>query len=176
MSIHRYPPASLYADYARAAFGLLLTVTPLLFLELSAWVAVPLAACGVLFLAFAMKALLRHLSSIELTDHAVALHGPFARSIPWHELKGIKLDYYATRRERGSGWMQLSLKGGGTRISAESTLEGFDRLAERAAEAARHNGALLEARTRTNLEALGIELPAEQSPGDAPEEKGQPHP
>ena len=68
--------------------------------------------------------------------------------------------------------MQLSLTGSGTRISAESTLEGFDRLAERAAAAARRNGAPLEARTRTNLEALGIEVPAEQSSEGTTHDRG----
>jgi hypothetical protein len=167
MSLHRYPPASVYADYARAGMGLLMTVTPLIFLDLSRWVAVPLAACGLLFLAFAVKALLRHLSSIEVTDEAIARHGPFSRSIRWDKLSAMKLSYYATRRERGSGWMQLLLKGAGTRINVESTLEGFDGVAERAADAARQNGVALDTRTVTNLEAMGIEVPAEETSEDS---------
>lgn len=159
MSIHRYPPRSLYADYARAGAGLLLTVGPLVSVPLSPWVAVPLGACALLFLAFALKALLRQLSSIELTDEAVVLHGPVSRTIGWNELTAFALSYYATRRERGSGWMQLSLKGRGHRIAAESTLDGFDQLVRRANEAARRNGVPLSDRTIANLEALGIELP-----------------
>ena len=169
MSLHRYPPGSIYADYARAGFGLLLTVTPLLLLDLSGWVAVPLAICAALFLAFAIKAGLRQASAIELTDDAVVRHGPLQRTIRLGELDTVKLSYYATRRERGSGWMQLSLRGGGKRISAESTLSGFDQVVETAASAARQNGVVLGRRTLDNIEALGIEVPSQtDSLEDAP--------
>jgi hypothetical protein len=45
----RYPLATLYADYLRAAFGLALTLGPLLLLELADVVVVPLAALGLVF-------------------------------------------------------------------------------------------------------------------------------
>ena len=51
----RYPLAALYADYLRAAFGLALTVGPLLLLELADVVVAPLAALGLVFAWFGMR-------------------------------------------------------------------------------------------------------------------------
>lgn len=160
VQVLQYQTGKVYADYGRAAFGLFLTLTPLLLLELSPWVGVPLAACAALFLAFAAKAMLAQLSRIEVTDEAVNLRGPLNRTIRWDELASLKLSYYATRREKGSGWMQLALGSGSSRMSIESTLDGFDQLVERAIEAASRNRVPLSDRTIDNVEALGLAVPA----------------
>ena len=48
MSQHRYPMATLYADYGRVAFGLAATLGPLLLLDLARPVAMLLAALAAL--------------------------------------------------------------------------------------------------------------------------------
>src|SRR3546814_13308044 len=44
-----------------------------------------------------------------------------------------------TRRDRTQGWMHMTLKGGGRTLTLESTISGFDDIAEQASEAARGN-------------------------------------
>ena len=90
----------------------------------------------------------------------------FTKKIDWRALRGLELRYYATKRDRTMGWMQLTLKGrdagagigGTTVVRLESTLDGFDALTRRAAQAAQANDLLLSSATLTNLGARGIKV------------------
>ena len=129
MSRHHYPVGALSSDYMRVAVGLALTLGPLLLLELAAPIAWLLAALAVLFFWFGLRTGLRQLSAVELSPQAIAIRGPFGRSLAWDELARMKLAYYAPRswssarrrdrqherrraeRERQRGWLQLTLRG-----------------------------------------------------------------
>src|SRR3546814_3256632 len=69
-----------------------------------------------------------------------------------------------TRRDRTQGWMHMTLKGGGRTLTLESTISGFDDIAEQASEAARGNGLKLRDATQENLVALGIVDPPQPVP------------
>ncbi|WP_448191726.1 hypothetical protein [Azospirillum sp. sgz301742] len=155
--ILRYPPAGLMGDYARAAAGLAMTVSPLLLLTLTVWIAVPLGLAAILFAAFAARTAQRHVTRVVVDEDGVRAEGPLGGAVRWDALSGLRLRYYATRRDRTDGWLVLTLTGGG-RVRVESTLDGFDALAERAAEAARRNAVPLDRATQDNLLALGIDL------------------
>jgi hypothetical protein len=153
----RYPITALYADYLRAAFGLALTAGPLLLLDLAAAVAALLGVFGLLFAWFGMRTVLRHLSRVELSGNAIALCGPVARRLAWDDLERMKLAYYAPRRSRDDGWMQLTLRGrDGCAIQLDSTLAGFDQVLGQASRAARAKALSLDAATHANLAALGL--------------------
>ena len=111
----RYPIASLYPDYLRAAFGVALTLGPLLLLEVADVVKAPLAVLGLLFAWFGIRTVSRHLSRVELSGSAIALRGPVSRHLAWGQLERMKLAYYAPRRSRDDGWLQLTLRGAGGR-------------------------------------------------------------
>ena len=154
----RYPLAALYADYLRAAFGLALTVGPLLLLELADVLVVPLAALGLVFAWFGMRTVLRHLSRVELSESVIAVRGPVSRYLAWGDLELMKLAYYAPRRARDDGWLQLTLRGaGGRSIRLDSTLTGFDQVLRMASRAARAKALPLDAATHANLATLGLE-------------------
>ena len=158
----RYPRGVLLADHARALGGLVLTAGPLALLRVSPWVGWPLALCAALFALFALRTLLRHGTRLTLDENVLRREGPFGTvALPWAELSGLSLRYYATRRARPGrepeGWMQMTLSGPQARIRIDSTLEGFDAIAERAAEAALRNGVALTPVTLDNLMALGID-------------------
>jgi hypothetical protein len=154
----RYPLAILYADYLRAAFGLGLTLGPLLLLEVADVVVAPLAALGLLFAWFGMRTAARHLSRVELSGSAIALRGPVPRHLAWNDLERLKLAYYAPRRSRDDGWLQLTLRGAGGRpIRLDSTLAGFDQVLGVASRAARAKALPMDAATHANLAALGLE-------------------
>jgi hypothetical protein len=153
----RYPLAALYADYLRAAFGLALTVGPLLLLDVAQAMAALLGVLGLLFAWFGMRTVVRHLSRVELSGNAIALCGPVTRRLAWNDLEHIKLAYYAPRRSREGGWMQLTLRGSeGCAIRLDSTLAGFDRVLGEASRAAIAKALSMDAATRANLAALGL--------------------
>ena len=154
----RYPIASLYPDYLRAAFGVALTLGPLLLLEVADVVKAPLAVLGLLFAWFGIRTVSRHLSRVELSGSAIALRGPVSRHLAWGQLERMKLAYYAPRRSRDDGWLQLTLRGaGGRSIRLDSTLVGFDQVVGVASRAARVKDLPLDAATHANLAALGLE-------------------
>jgi hypothetical protein len=161
----RYPIATLYADYLRAGFGLALTAGPLLLLDLADGVAWLLAALAMLFAWFAVRTVLRQLSWVELSADAIALGGPRSCRLAWADLARMKLAYYAPRRSRDEGWLQLTLRAaGGGAIRLDSTLAGFDRVLRAASRAARAKALPLDAATRANLTALGLDAAGEGAP------------
>lgn len=155
MSLHRYPTASLAGDYARGGIGMLLTAGPLMAVPMHPIVAWLLAGAAVLFIFFLGRTVLRHATVIEADDQGITARGPVGRTIPWPALKDVRLRYYSTRRDREQGWMQLTLRGHGRRLTVESSIEDFDTLAGQAAAMARRNGVTLSDATLNNMMALG---------------------
>ena len=156
MALYRYPAGATAADYALGLGGIALTAGPFFALAPSGPLAWILAACMLLFLVYFVRAVVRHLTRIELSEAGIAALGPFGRAIPWDELRSMKLNYYTTRSDRSGGWMQLDLRTGQRSISVDSRLEGFADFASTAAQEARRRGCRLDETTLLNLKALGV--------------------
>ena len=156
MALYRYPAEATVADYARGLGGIALTAGPFFALAPSGALAWILAACMLLFLVYFVRAVVRHLTRIELSEAGIAALGPFGRAIPWDELRSMKLNYYTTRSDRSGGWMQLDLRTGQRSISVDSRLEGFADIAGVAAQQAQRRGCRLDETTLLNLKALGV--------------------
>ncbi|MEQ9812024.1 MAG: hypothetical protein RLO50_04535 [Azospirillaceae bacterium] len=159
MTAYRYDTGMLRADYLRAGAGLVLTAGPLLFVPAHPVVFWLLLAAALLFAVFLARTVLRQMSSIELDDTGIVEHGPLGAAIRWPDLQALDLKYFSTRRDRRNGWMQLRLKGGGRSIAIESSMHGFDQIADRAAEAAFAQRLAISDTTVTNLLAIGVEVP-----------------
>ena len=71
----------------------------------------------------------------------------------------MRLAYYSTSRDRKTGWMQLELGAGRTRLSLDSRLDGFDAVVRHAVAAAADRDLQLSEATAANLQALGIRMP-----------------
>ncbi len=161
----RYPPSALYADYLRALGGLLLTGIPLVAVQPLAairWILIGLFA---LFLVFGIRTLIRQFSIIELTPAYLAARGPLERRVSWQDLRGVKLRYYSTRRKRGQGWMQLKLWTGDASITIDSSMDGFQEVAEYTAGAMRARGLDTDATTINNFAGLGLSAAAPEATG-----------
>jgi hypothetical protein len=156
MSSHRYPPATSRADYVRAGLGFLLTGGLAILARGETVVTVVLGVLALLFLLFGLRTWLRQTTVIEATDEGISTSGSRCVTFSWGELTRLRLRYYATKRDRTGGWMQLDLAAGRRRLSIESSLDGFSEIVRRAARGAEVNGLALDAATRTNLLALGI--------------------
>jgi hypothetical protein len=163
MEQYRYPATTLLPDYLRVAFGLAVTAGPLVALDLARVVALLLAGLALLFLWFGVRTTLRQFSWVELSAAEIALCGPIRRRLPWQEIRRVQLAYYAPRRARQDGWLQLTLRGpSGPAIRVDSTLDGFDAVLRRATGAAARNELPLDPATQANLAALGVATAAER--------------
>lgn len=153
---YRYSAQALLGDYARAGFGLAITLAPLLFMDVASVMVWILGGLSLLFLTFAGRTALRHSTTIELDAEGVTARGPLGSSLRWDQVDRVKLRYFSTRKDREKGWMQLVIGGGGRRIRIDSTLDGFRDLVERAALSTRKRGIAFDPPTLANLKALGV--------------------
>jgi hypothetical protein len=161
MSRHNYSLGSLTGDYCRAALGLAMVLTPLAVVPPTPAVTAVLAVLALLFLSFGAHTVLRQIDRVEVDESGIARLGPFPKRVEWTALEGIKLAYYATRRDGANGWMQLAVKGGGRKVTLDSRIDGFVAIVARAARAAAERGVPVAPSTAANLASLGIAPPGE---------------
>jgi hypothetical protein len=159
----RYPSQTLWADYVRAAAGVVLCGAPLVALNVNRWLAVILGAGFLLFVLFLGRTALRQWTRYLLAADTLCADGPAGAMVEWHRLDRMKLSYYSTKRDRTEGWMQLAVgSAGGRTIKVDSALEGFYDIVERAAQAAESNGVELAKATRANLRSMGISVAGQE--------------
>jgi hypothetical protein len=164
VTTHRYERRAIVGDFIRGGFGLLLTVGPVLLMPMVTWLAVAFSAFAALFAVYLFRTWLRSATALEVDDGGIRSTGPFGRAIRWDALDTLDLRYFATRRDKEGGWMQVKLRGEGAAIAAESSLDGFETVVARAADAATRNRLALSDVTRENLKALGLVAGAPDGP------------
>lgn len=152
--IHRYPRRTLLADYGRGAVGAAISATFWALSPVAVYSMVLFGGLTALFLVFVLRTALRQRLRVVSDESGIGVAG--RAPILWRELDQIRLRYYATRRNKGNGWMNLKLGAGGRSLALDSTLEGFDDIAARATLAAAANGIALSDTTRANLAAMGM--------------------
>jgi len=152
----RYPAKALAGDYARAGIGVALTLTPSI--GLGEWSVAHgfLLPLAVLFAGFGYKTWRRGRQSVTWDAIGVSLSGPGAARLDWNDLRSFKLAFFSTTRDRTGGWMQLKLSSDGARIDADSSGEGFADLVTAAFAEAERRSVSVDAASRENLKALGI--------------------
>jgi hypothetical protein len=155
----RYPRRMLWADYARAGSGVVLCGAPLVLADVNRWAAGLLGAGFLLFALFLGRTVLRQLTRYRLGDDTLCADGPAGGVVEWARIDRLKLGYYSTKRDRTSGWMQLSVGSAGSRlVRIDSSLDGFHDIVERAAEAAKARELEVSVATRANLKSMGISV------------------
>ena len=176
MTVRRYPQATLRNDYVRAAVGVALCV-PLAVVSRGSsfgfWLFVVLTA---LFAAFAFRTWTRARAEYELTETGLlrtsaAPAGRAISRVAWSDLSGLTLRFYPLRRDRSEGWMQLTVRAAGTRLSVDSTLEDFDAIAEAALAAGLRNDLPMTQTTLANFRALGFSPDKISDSGRSPGEE-----
>jgi hypothetical protein len=156
MSVHSYPPAAAFADFARAGAGLLLAAVPLVLADTIPVVTVILAILVIVFAVYALRTASRQFTRVEIDEDGVRARGPTTHTVPWRTLRRVKLSYYSTRRDRTGGWLQLTIAGDAETLTVDSRIAGFESLAERAIIAARKKGLKLDPTTLYNFQSLGL--------------------
>jgi hypothetical protein len=152
----RYPGRSLTGDYLRGGIGLVIAGALWAALPAADYVHVIFGGLTLLFALFTIRTAWRQLLRFELLPEGLAQLWPQRRVLLWDRLDSLRLRYYSTRRNREGGWMTLTMRAGDVRMNFESTLDGFDAMAQRAALAAQQRSIPLDDPTRANLGALGI--------------------
>ena len=166
MTVLRYPTKALLGDYLRAGVGLAVGLGVLVSVPLSPVIVVVFGGLSALFLVFGLRTVRRQITAIAVDDRGIHSAGFGTRVVPWNALEQLKLRYYGTRRQRnrgeGEGFMQLTLRGGGTSVTLESSVDGFAYIAWYAAKAAREHGVSLDPTSAGNLLDIGVDADAEQ--------------
>ena len=154
---YRYPPNRLAGDYIRAGAGLLLTAGPVLVVSLTLVPLIILLLLAVLFFGYGLHTLFCHRRRIIVDDTQISAQ-PGAVCLNWKELTELKLEYYSTRKESTSGWMQMTLRSDNKRLKLDSRLEGFQDIARLAATNAHAKDVFVNRATASNLASLGIDV------------------
>ena len=169
MRVYRYPAKALVGDYLRGAAGIGIGTG----LLIAAPPGIPTVAIGgglvLLFGVFTVRTLARNLARVAIAGETLRRSGFGTRVLAWDDLERIRLRYYGTRRQDkdgdgGGGFMQLTLKGSGTSLTFESSMDGFRYIAWRAAKALRDNGRPIDPTSAGNLLAIGLDADGEKPP------------
>jgi len=158
---HRYPWSELRGDYLRAGFGVALTGLPLAATWGELYAGLILGSLLAVFVVFGLRTALRQACSYEVGDDGIvrigrSILGTERASLPWRDVRRVKLAFYSTRRDRSKGWMHLKITGGAHTLGIDSIIDGFDDIAARSAAAAASNGVALSDSTLRNFAALGL--------------------
>jgi len=168
VKVLRYPVRSLVGDYLRAASGLGVgTVVLATSASENLAIVVIFGTIAVLFGAFGLRTVQRHITEVALSKKGIACRDFRLRTIFWQDLEGLKLRFYGTRRRSAqdrSNFLQLTLAGAGTSLNFESSIEGFELIAWRAAKAARENAVSLDPTSAGNLLGIGIDADEDTPP------------
>jgi hypothetical protein len=156
VSLHRYAPQTLIGDYMRAGLGLLLTVPPLMFLNPDTAIALALGIVAAVCLFFLARTIDRNRAVVSVDDDGIKLTGLRSASVRWAELARMTLAYYAVKRDKSDGWMEITLKDAKATIKLDSRLENFGAVVVKAARVARERRIPLNQITLSNLKALNI--------------------
>jgi len=152
----RYSTKSLNADILRAIIGFALCICPVILIVAEPLINGILIASSLLFLVFGIKTWLRRSVRVNCKETEIIISGPISRSLEWNELRGLKLSYFSTRRNKKDGWMQLKLEGKSRKITIESNLEKFEEICARAYQAASDNNIPITKTSERNFAELGI--------------------
>ena len=161
MKQFRYPPRALFGDYLRCGAGLLVGLGVLAAVPPTPTILAIFGSLAALFAVFGLRTAHRHSLRVVVTEAEIACRGATTKVMPWQQIEAMKLRYFGARRSKlrplASGFMQLTLKGAGKAMTFESSIEGFDWLAGRAAAAMRDKGLPIDPATASNLIELGVD-------------------
>ena len=154
MRTFTYPAREFNRDMLRSALGMLFTAVPLLLFGPSSVIVYILVGLFLMFAIYCVRAIVRKKMQISVSTDGIQVTGLKGKFIDWEALEALKLSYYSTRRDGEKGWMQLKLKGRGTRLTLESTISDFDDLVQLCVLKAQEKGMKFDASTARNLQSL----------------------
>jgi hypothetical protein len=155
--ILRYSPTVLRWEAGKSAVGGGVCFAIVLGLQPSLWVGVPVAVVGGLFALYGLQQWRRGSLHYEVDQQAATrVQGSHRESIPWGQLDGFRLHFYAFGRKAREGTLEVRLSAGDRRFKVDSAIDHFPTLLVQAAGIARERVLPLDPTTQANLEQLGL--------------------
>jgi hypothetical protein len=137
--------------------GLATCLAILVVLRPSPWIGWPVVGVAVLFALYLLQQARRFTLRLRMDETGVLREGGGSgQTVPWQELRKLRLNYYPHGRKAAMGTLVLVLGSGRVRLKVDSTLDHFPTLLARAAAAARERSLELHPTTQNNLEQLGL--------------------
>jgi len=167
-----YPLNRLLPDYLRAGLGAAFCLFVLAAAEPAPLVVWIFGALQVIFLLFGLHTARLHITRVELDEHGLSTNGLNSRRLAWHQLEQMRLRYFGSKRQRrrGSGSIELTLRGSGRKMKFDGQVEGFRDIVWHAMQAARERNLALDETTLDNLLSLGLD-PERDQPRPPPGER-----
>lgn len=164
MTGFKYPKKTIQKDTFRAAFGIILLTSILLFLNLSFYFQIVFLALLLLFITYAWQGYLNSKLRISFEKDEIEINQLKHFFIKKNKIIFVKLSYFSTKRDKNhnteDGWMQLTIKTKKRSLKIESSFEGFGELITFAAQAINENSLHCSETTIHNFLSLGEEIGA----------------
>jgi hypothetical protein len=152
-----YAPSLLRWEAGKSAAGAGVCFAIVLGLQPSLWVGVPVAVVGGLFVLYGLQQWRRGGLHYEVDQQAATfVRGTRRESIPWGQMDGFRLHFYAFGRKAREGTLEVRLSAGRRRFKVDSAIDHFPTLLVQAAGIARERGLPLDPTTQANLDQLGL--------------------
>ena len=141
-------------DYFRSAMGIAVSIIPLVVVSSKPVITYLFSAMIIVFLAFGLRTILRHLTRIEVWDEGITVNLPFRKQIGWSDISALKIKYFSTRKNKKNGWLQMTVGGAGQSISVDSKISGFRDILKQRHRSRRRQRVSLDEASTANMEAL----------------------
>ncbi len=153
----RYPPTILRWELGKAAAGAAVCFGIVLGLQPGLWVGVPVGVVGTLFALYGLQQWRRTGVHYEVDQQAATrVEGTRRQSIPWEQMDGFRLHFYAFGRKAQEGTLEVRLTAGERKFKVDSAADHFPTLLVQAAGIARERDLTLDPTTESNLGQLGL--------------------
>ena len=160
MTSFHYPMNALRGDYLRGAIGLFVTVGLLIAATKITIFQYIFAAGAVLFLGFFLRTAQRHLTTFSFSNDTFQANGPLGKNISLPAVIDIRLRYFSTRKDRTGegGWFELTIRDPKSKISVDSTINGFEQIMQRCVNTIHQNKLTPSETTIENFSSAGFPL------------------
>ena len=160
MTIFHYPMNALRGDYLRGAIGLFVTVGLLVAATKITIFQYIFAAGALLFLGFFLRTAQRHLTTFSFSNDTFQANGPLGKNISLPAVIDIRLRYFSTRKDRTGkgGWFELTIRDPKSKISVDSTINGFDQIMQHCVDIIHQNKLAPSETTIENFSSAGFPL------------------
>ncbi|MFL2916989.1 MAG: hypothetical protein ACJZ2I_01995 [Thalassobaculaceae bacterium] len=160
MTIFHYPMNALRGDYLRGAIGLFVTVGLLVAATKITIFQYIFAAGALLFLGFFLRTAQRHLTTFSFSNDTFQANGPLGKNISLPAVIDIRLRYFSTRKDRTGkgGWFELTIRDPKSKISVDSTINGFEQIMQHCVNTIHQNKLTPSETTIENFSSAGFPL------------------
>ena len=151
---------TLRGDYLRGAIGLFVTVGLLIAATKITIFQYLFSAGALLFFGYYLTTAQRHLTTFSFSNDTFQANGPLGKNISLPAVIDIRLRYFSTRKDRTGegGWFELTIRDPKSKISVDSTINGFDQIMQHCVDIIHQNKLAPSETTIENFSSAGFPL------------------